>query len=386
MKVMLIEDNQSKRKAILSHLKMRGIPENHIVCAKNMTDFAANLSQNIGLFIIDFNLPNIDDGTATQNGKAIIEAIVKAGKQNALMIAISAYPKDFPELRDIYESHGCILADFGNKKNWQSTLDHFLVQLKKNVEFDFIIFCALQEERNPYVALFQSGKGVTRGGIDCFDIEIKDRKGSVVLLPQMGLVNAAVTAASCIDRYRPAVVGMSGICGGFEKRANLGQLFVSSMAYEYQSGKWAADGFRQEPYQVATDHVTLTNLKAMTNDPALISELEQGFTGNRPTATHRPEIGVFTSGSAVIADQQFITQIEGIHRKVNALDMEVFAVQRAAELSPHKPPCICAKTVVDLCNQDKNDDIHAYGSYISAKFLMKAIGSHFSANQSASFN
>jgi nucleoside phosphorylase len=379
MKIMLIEDNNNKYNKISTHIKHSGIPSSNIVRAKNMTDFTANLNADIGLFIIDFVLPSIDDGAPSNNGKAILQSIVKAGKNDSLLLAISAHPDEFPNLREYYESHGCILADFSNEKIWKSTLDHLLIQLKKNLKFDFIIFCALQEERNPYVILINTGKSVTRSGIDCYDIEINGKRGSVILLPQMGLVNAAVVAGSCIDRFKPSVVGMSGICGGFENRAKMGQLFVSSMAYEYQSGKWASDGFKHEPYQVPTDHVTLTVLKALTNTNDLISELEAGFSGGkRPSEQHKPETGVFTSGSAVIADQQYISQIEMVHRKVNALDMEVFAVQRAAELSPYKPPCICAKTVVDLCTKEKSDDLHQYGSYISAKFLIRAIDSFFS--------
>lgn len=377
MKIMLIEDDDGKRQAIVSHLKNRGILDKDIIRAKNMTDFAANLNADIGLFIIDFKLPSLDNGAASQNGKAILEVIVKAGKHDALLLAISSYPGDFPDLRGFYEAHGCILADFANTKGWQSTLNHLLIQLKKNLKFDFVIFCALQEERNPYVTLIP-GAQVIRSGIDCYDIEIGGKKGSVILLPQMGLVNAAITAGLCIDRFKPAVVGMSGICGGFKDRAHIGQLFISSMAYEYQSGKWASDGFRHEPYQVPTDHATLIDLKALINCDGLISELEEGFNGSRPSAAKKPEVGVFTSGSAVIADKQYIKQIEVVHRKVNALDMEVFAVQRAAELSPHKPPCICAKTVVDLCDKKKSDDIHLYGSYISAKFLIKAVNNFFS--------
>jgi nucleoside phosphorylase len=381
MKIMLIEDDDKKYGAIISHLQNGGVLLNDIIRAKNMTDFAANLSADIGLFIIDFKLPSIDNGAASQNGKAILETIVKAGKHDALLLAISSYPNDFPDLRESFEAHGCILADFANKKGWQSTLDHLLIQLKKNQKFDFVIFCALHEERKPYITLI-NGKQVTRSGVDCYDIEINGKKGTVILLPQMGLVSAAVTASLCIDRFKPSVVGMSGICGGFENRAHMGQLFVSSMAYEYQSGKWASDGFKQEPYQVPTDHVTLTDLKALTNTNDLISELEQGFNGKRPGTAQKPEEGVFTSGSAVIADQQYLQQIERIHRKVNALDMEIYAVQRAAELSPYKPPCICAKTVVDLCNKDKADDIHAYGSYISAKFLIKAVNNFFTRRPS----
>jgi nucleoside phosphorylase len=148
------------------------------------------------------------------------------------------------------------LADYKDKNGWQSTLDHLLVQLKKNTNFDFLIFCALSDERNPYIALINDGTRVVRSGVDCYDFSLGGKRGSAILLPQMGLVNAAVTVGVCIDRFKPAVVAMSGICGGFPNRVALGQLVVSSMAYEYQSGKWASDGFRQEPYQVATDQFT----------------------------------------------------------------------------------------------------------------------------------
>lgn len=373
MNILLIEDDQKKKKAIKSFLKKSGVEDRNIICAANMTDFTARIGMDISLFIIDFKLPNSDNGAAMQNGQAILESIIKAGKQDALLLAISSYPNDFPKLRELYESHGCILADFANKSSWQSTLGHLLIQLKKNVRFDFLIFCALQEERNPYVTLIP-GSNVIRAGVDCYDIEIDGKKGTVILLPKMGLVNAAVYAGLCIERYRPNIVGMSGICGGFKKNAFKGQLLISSMVYEYQSGKWANDGFRQEPYQVATDHLTLTILNALANEGDLLSELEYGFNGTRPSVPKQPEVAVFTSGSAVIADKSFLNDIEGIHRKVSGLDMEIFALQRAAELSECKPKCICAKTVVDLCDEDKNDDLHTYGSYISTKFMVKAIG------------
>lgn len=375
-KILLIEDDKQKQQAVLAHLRRSGVPDERVIVAETMTDFAASLSAEIGLFIIDLKLPTLDRAAASQNGKAILQAIIKAGKGDALLLAISSYPEDFPELREYFESHGCILSSFSNTKGWQSTLDHLLVQLRKTVTFDFVVFCALQEERNPFVALLD-GEPIIRSGIDCYDVRLGAVRGTIVLLPQMGLVNAAVTAALCIDRFSPKVVAMSGICGGFNKRAYMGQLFVSSMAYEYQSGKWVSDGFMQEPYQVPTDHVTLSNLRSLTNSNDLISKLEEGFSGTRPSEAHKPEVGIFTSGSAVIADDKYMSQIELVHRKVNALDMEVFGVQRAAELSPLKPPCICAKTVVDLGDKKKGDKIHAYGSYISAKFVIRALQDHF---------
>ena len=78
-----------------------------------------------------------------------------------------------------------------------------------------------------------------------------------------------------------------------------------------------------------------------------------------------------------------MANIETIHRKVNGLDMEVFGIQRAAELSPLKPPCICAKSVVDLGDKKKGDKIHAYGAYISAKFLIRALEDYFERRASS---
>ena len=375
-KILVIEDDDSKRQKVLAHLRSRDIADHRVIVAKSMTDFAAKLNEDIGLFIIDLKVPNSDDAHASMNGKAILESIIKAGKNDALLVAISSYPKDFPQLREFFESNGCILGDFSKSNSWQLTLDHLLIQLKKTVTFDFVVFCALREERNPYVALLD-GSAIIRGRIDCFDVGLNGALGTVVLLPQMGLVNAAVTAGRCIDRFSPRVVAMSGICGGFKERVKLGQLLVSSMAYEYQSGKWASDGFKQEPYQVTTNHITLTHLKSLANENGLTAKLEAGFTGVRPSEANRPEVSIFTSGSAAIANSELMKQIQTIHRKVGGLDMEVFGIQRAAELSPLNPACICAKTVVDLGDYKKTDELHAYGAYTSAKFVIHALEDFF---------
>ena len=379
MKIMLIEDDPLKKREIKNFLMSKDIDENDIILAGSMTEFTSNLHQDIGLFIIDLKLPNFDDGEASRNGRAILETIIKTSKHEALLLAISSFPDEFPDLRDYYESHGCILCGYSNKKVWQSTLEHLLVQLKKQMTKDFLIFCALKEERDPYIPLL-NGKKVNRRGIDFYDVDINGLKGSIVLLPQMGLVNSAIIAGICIDRYSPSLVGMSGICGGFSKNTALGQLLISQMAYEYQSGKWTEEGFKQEPYQVNTDNNTLTNLGLLIDNENLIAELETGNFSPRPRISHRPKLGIFTSGSAVIAKSDLLSDILESHRKASGLDMEVFSIHRAAELAKNKPCCICAKTVVDLCDSDKSDDLHAYGSFISAKFMLIAVVDFFNKN------
>lgn len=377
MKIMLIEDSKPKQEEILGHLLFRGIHRNDIVIVENLTDFFAKTNADIGLFIIDIRIPSVDNSNASQNGKTIVESLVKMGRNDAMLLAISSYPEDFTHLRQYFEMHGCILCDFKETRNWQSTLDHLLVQARRDAKFDFLIFCALEEERNPYIAWFSEGRRIIRGGIECFDIEIAGKSGSVILHSKMGLVNAAAASAVSIDRYRPNLVAMSGICGGFKSRAYLGQLLISEMVYEYQSGKWTGDGFSQEPYQVPTEHGLLTSLRKLSDDSELLAELESGFKGSRPSDQNKPKTAVFTSGSAVIADKKYLDQVEIFHRKVSGLDMEIFALQRAAHLSVTNPACICAKVVVDLCDNEKSDKIHAYGSFISARFVIKAINDYY---------
>lgn len=55
-------------------------------------------------------------------------ALSPAQERNlALLLAISSYPNDFPELRSRFEAHGCILADYSDEKGWKSTLDSALL-------------------------------------------------------------------------------------------------------------------------------------------------------------------------------------------------------------------------------------------------------------------
>ena len=104
---------------------------------------------------------------------------------------------------------------------------------------------------------------------------------------------------------------------------------------------------------------------------------DEEIVGDRPTKMTAPQLATFTSGSAVIASDTLIAQVATYHRKVSGLDMEVYAIHRAAEISQYSPKVICAKTVVDLATGEKDDKLQPYGCYISAKFVVEAISAYF---------
>ena len=217
------------------------------------------------------------------------------------------------------------------------------------------------------------GRPHNQSGITRYDIKLGNLSGSVIELPQMGLIDSSIMAAKCIDRYAPKVVAMSGICAGFPSQAEMGQLLISKVAYEYQSGKWTTDGFQAEPYQIPMSEKLRSSVSPLLESNDLIYELEDGWRRDRPQSTHPPKLALFTSGSAVIADSRFLQQVSTHHRKVAGLDMEVFGIHRAAYLSTQNPDVLCAKVVVDLADTEKNDDIHAYGCYVSSRFVLKTI-------------
>jgi len=378
MRVLITEDDGNKLEEIKNFLVSLDVAECEISTASNMVEFSASFDDSVNICIIDLRIPAYDGAQPDTNGIGVLQAIEKLGGGRVKLLAISSYPEEFSKIRSDFEARGCLLVSFNEKEVWQGALRLMVVQSKRAENFDFLIFSALRAERAPYTAMKElNGQAVFRENLTRYDISIGGRRGSIIELPRMGLVDAATVAAGCIERFKPKLVAMSGICAGFEDRADLGQLLISEIAYEYQSGKWTADGFSQEPYQVPITEEARSVIRELIEDSGILSRLEAGWNSQRPSKMSSPKLALFTSGSAVIASEKFMDQVSVHHRKVSGLDMEVYAVHRAAQISLCKPHVICAKTVVDLAGVAKDDELQPYGCSISAKFIVEAVAAFF---------
>jgi nucleoside phosphorylase len=115
------------------------------------------------------------------------------------------------------------------------------------------------------------------------------------------------------------------------------------------------------------------------NDKGFLEELERGLDPKqlRPQRRIAPILAPAASGSAVIADAQRLMHIEQQHRKVAALDMEIYGLYYAAhEWNLNVEHYFATKCVVDLADAGKSDDLHAYGCAVSARaavYLLKAL-------------
>jgi adenosylhomocysteine nucleosidase len=379
MKILITEDDDAKRAEIVRFVENLGVAPADILTAIDMADFMGKFDENIGICVIDLRLPAYDGGGPDLNGIGVLQVVDKKGGGRVKLLAISAYPEEFANIRGQFESRGCLLVNYNQRDVWQSVLKQMIVQAKAEETMDFVIFCALRAERTAYTLLPEiETTPVFKDNVTRLDVAIGSAKGTVVELPRMGLVDAASIVGACIEKYKPKVVAMSGVCAGFIERAELGQLLVSELAYEYQSGKWTDEGFSQEPYQIPISEKLRIVVRELLETPDdLLAKLETGWKGDRPGKMSMPKLAAFTSGSAVIASEKFIAQVANHHRRVSGLDMEIYAVQRAAHTARCAPEALCAKVVVDLADGDKNKRLQPYGSFVSANFIVTALRAYF---------
>lgn len=379
MKVLIVEDDEDKRNEISDYVLSLGVPDGHVETAVDMAEFASKFDRDTSICVIDLKIPAYEGAGPDLNGLGVLQTIERAGAANVKLLAISSYPEEFVDVRAQFERRGCMLVDHNERTVWHNVLKQMVIEAQATEQMDFLIFCALRSERAPYTGMADlRGKPIFKDNLSRLDLTIGGRRGAVIELPRMGLVDAAVASGQCIEKFRPKIVAMSGICAGFAGRAQLGQLLVSELAYEYQSGKWTADGFSQEPYQAPIPEDVRVRIRELIEDQQLLSRLESGWTSDRPSKMTSPMLAAFTSGSAVIASETLMSQVSTYHRRVAGLDMEVYAVMRAAQIAHCQPSFFCAKVVVDLAGGDKDDRIQPYGCAISANFTVEVLRNFFS--------
>lgn len=379
MKILVVEDDQTKRDVIRDYVVSLGVSEADVRVAKDMAEFVVQFDSEVALCVIDLRLPAYAGAENNQNGIGILQSIEAKAGGRVRLLAISAYPEEFSAIRQQFEARGCMLVDYQQRDVWENVLKQMIIEVQSAVSMDFLVFCALRSERAPYTGFGElNGVPVFKEGLSRYDITIAGRRGCVIEMPHMGLVDAAITAGRCIEKFKPKVVSMSGVCGGFEGQAELGQLLVAELAYEYQSGKWTNDGFSQEPYQVPISEDMRVLTRELLEDSNLLARLELDWKSHRPKKMSDPTLATFTSGSAVIANEKYMNQVANHHRRVAGLDMEVYALMRAVHLARCKPDVICAKTVVDLANSSKDDELQPYGAMISARFVVEVLERYFS--------
>jgi nucleoside phosphorylase/CheY-like chemotaxis protein len=384
MKVLVVDDDETKSTAIVDVLKASlGKERDHpITVVKTLANAVRVLSEfPFDLIILDLMLPYLTDGpTDSRAGLELLRQLrSEEGKNKTTsVIGLSSFPEEITAFREKFDELGVLIIAFDDTGVWTRSLLRVLEDVTSRtdarIDLDFLIICALEEEREGFKCTnLEKISEVVFGGLNVHYVRmLGDREyfGALLRLGQMGLVASTYETAWALNIFRIKILCMSGICAGFTGEANLGQLVVASPAWEYQAGKWSKNEFEIAPAQVPLKSQTRSTIDHVLAKDEFANYLEANIDPRylRPPLRSTAILAPFATGSAVIADSKRLVHIEKQHRKVAALDMETFGLYFAAHEAPSSlQHYFSIKCVVDLADSTKGDDLHPYGCCVSAR-------------------
>lgn len=226
---------------------------------------------------------------------------------------------------------------------------------------------------------YTKGNIVTTGGRSVSVIVASDDK--------MGMPATATLATKMILSFKPKYLIMLGICAGVNGKVEEGDVIITEYAWDYGSGKhelvkdfWGVKREIFKPYinQIQLDVSLEMILKQVVSDKKYVADIQTQWNSNHVPMVNvlTAHIGPFASGSAVIANERIVKEINTNHGKLQGFDMEAYAVFHSAR---HTPPCttkpIVMKSVSDFGDSNKNrpnkDILQDYAAYTSAQFFLR---------------
>ena len=198
-----------------------------------------------------------------------------------------------------------------------------------------------------------------------------------------GMPASAPLAMKMIERFKPKVIVMLGICAGVKEKVNIGDIIVGDPLWDWGSGKLAQeqDGskvFQASPHQVSIEHRISQLAMEIGALPSFATQIVQGWTGNFPQGRINVHVGPLASGAQVIAADNAMVDIIKQNRDVLGVDMEAYAVMTASDHSRNPSPIgLVVKSVCDFADSEKLDCWQEYAAYTSASFFDLLISDDF---------
>ena len=378
IRVLLVEDNKTKRQKIRDEVETYFDRNVEVDTCDNFSLATQNIFQNeYELMILDLLLPRrTGDDPSDISGELLEHVKASEPNRHATCVAISAFGQAIEQHQLDFTKAGILLVKYGPSDDWKSCLNVCMQRVANKSCYDFVVLCALVKERDAFEYVkeegFALGEYVTSGAMDGREMSLGELRGICIVQAEMGLVDAGVLATKALDAFAPSLICMSGICGGFPGRAKLGGLIVSGSVWDHQAGKWTGNEFELRDYRENLEPDIRISLSQLVEDDPKLIGLRDGISEEMLPVVDA-KVGPSVSGSAVIASTLYGEKIARSHGKVAAVDMEVYALYRAAKLHGRNVKFFAAKTVVDLANEDKDDDYQHYGAVLSARFVTRSI-------------
>ncbi|MDX8500690.1 hypothetical protein RFM99_20000 [Mesorhizobium sp. VK4C] len=253
--------------------------------------------------------------------------------------------------------------------------------LNRHYDFDVAIVTALDKEFSPFHDIFEFYQidyflGAYRFGFR--DRHDKIRKGVAFSIGRAGQTSAASAVQAILTQFRPSLCLMSGFCGGFEKKTQIGEVLLAESVVDWDFGKWEGKGneavfvprpepigIRDKPIHTLARSFLRRRLKKHDDIAGRVSILSEGRINEIKVS-----LGPIASGSSVVADPIIISRIKSVNENILGVDMESFALYFSAANTPvTKPEFLMVKAVCDYCDRAKDSKDQDACAYLAARVV-----------------
>ncbi|ODV42454.1 hypothetical protein AWV79_27265 [Cupriavidus sp. UYMMa02A] len=167
---------------------------------------------------------------------------------------------------------------------------------------------------------------------------------------------------------------MPGICAGVQGKTAFGDIILADTSWNWQSGKHSVDElgahFAASPHPLDIPEFVRARGHALRNDRDFLSKIKQGFQGERAAEELNLRVGPVASGSAVLADEGVVKQIQVHDRGLVGVEMEIYGMYAAAAYASYpRPTAFAMKSVCDFGTKVKDDKYQTYAAYTSAQVV-----------------
>lgn len=311
------------------------------------------------------------------------------------IIGITAADDLAPEVSRFFdESAWVLLRDSLSDGSWEARLTRFLahadtVERKaRNLDYEIDI-CIVTALADPEQKAVLQWPIIWSADTVPVDSNTNVRKGvmtsdqgeqlTVILAcsRRMGSTEAACLTSKLIERFRPRIVAMSGICAGMEGPVNLGDAILGSPVWDWTSSKWDVDNDGVDrvlpaPHYMEVPPEVASRFKLLQDDKQLLDRIRSAWPATVPSTALNLHIGPCASGPIVVADGKTLERLKlEQNRQILGLEMEAYGVYYAAQFAGlPRPLVLSVKSVCDFADPRKNDAMQKYAAYTSAQILL----------------
>jgi nucleoside phosphorylase len=394
MRYLIVDDDSSKANSVSDFIKQLDVDATTTLVKNAVLARKALISNYFDVLLLDLVLPNREG--SLPSASTSLELLMQIYEDTEIpspryVVGITAHLEAKSELtKEFGRRNAQILEIAAGANSWKDSLRSLFSawrQAAPGKRLPTVDVCIINALRDPeHTAIREhwpiqvSSENYTGRGFVYVEGKLVagERELNVIAgyLNQMGPVSSTLGTALAISQFRPRVAIMTGICGGMIGKAKLGDVVVADRSWDWQAGKWTNKfDLEPEPYQIRSSRDLVQDAESARGN---LKNYHEAYSGVKPGNVPELRTGPMITGSAVVASSNLQDLFKDQHRKTVAVDMECYGFYfGCAEHVESNTDFLCIKAVADLANRRKNDELQAYGSYLSAMVGLHMVNKRF---------